>query len=206
MQALLNHKVAILVADGFEQSELEIPRAALEEVGAVTQIVSPEVAAVKGWNNGHYDDVFTVDVKLDQARSENFDALLLPGGILSPNKLRTLQKALTFVRAFFEAGKPVAAICHGPQILIDAGLAEGRTMTSNPSIRMDLVNAGAYWLDQRVVSDQGLVTSRYPEDLLHFNKKVIEEFSDAVHSWERSDNTWEHSAMHIGGSSRLRDY
>jgi protease I len=180
-KTLQGKKVAILVADGFEQSEFERPRRALDEAGAETKVVSPENGSVKGWQEDKFGDSFDVDVKLQKANPDEYDALLLPGGVMNPDKLRQLPEAVEFVRAFFEAGKPVAAICHGPQILIDADVVRGRKMTSYPSIKNDLINAGADWVDEKVVTDQGLVTSRTPDDLPYFNEKMIEEFAEGVH-------------------------
>jgi len=175
-------KVAILVAEGFEQVEMTAPRNALKAAGATTEIISPENNEVKGWNHHDEGDSFKVDVKLDEADVENYDALLLPGGVMNPDALRKLPDAVEFVRAFFEEGKPVAAICHGPQVLIEADVVRGRTLTSYPSIKTDLVNAGAHWVDEKVVADQGLVTSRSPDDLPYFNEKMVEEFAEGIHA------------------------
>lgn len=174
-------KVAILVADGFEEIELSSPKEALEDAGAETQIVSPAEKKVKAWDETDWGSKYKVDVPLAEANSEDFDALLLPGGVLNPDHLRLEPKAIQFIREFFDAGKPVAAICHGPWTLVDAGVAKGRRMTSYPSIKNDLKNAGAEWVDQEVVVDNGLVTSRKPADLPAFNQKVIEEFGEGVH-------------------------
>jgi protease I len=173
---LAGKKVAMLVADGFEQEELIGPREALETAGARTFIVSPGLQTVQGWVHTKPGHSFPVDMTLSKARPEEFDALLLPGGLANPDTLRQLQEALTFVKSFFEDGKPVAAICHGPWILIDAGVVKGRSLTSYPSIRSDLLNAGAKWVDQEVVVDQGLVTSRKPADIPAFTRKMVEEF------------------------------
>jgi len=178
-------KVAILVENGFEQVELTEPKKALEESGARTAIVSPQKGKVKGWDRKDWGEEFEVDVGVDQASPDDFDALLLPGGVMNPDHLRTNKKALEFVRAFFEAGKPVASICHGPWTLIDAGVARGRKLTSYASISQDLRNAGAEWVDREVVVDQGLVTSRKPDDLPAFNAKMIEEFSEGIHQGQR---------------------
>jgi protease I len=174
--------VAILVTDGFEQVELTEPRKALDDAGAKTDIVSPKVDEVKGWKETEWGDRFDVDMPLDQARADDYDALLLPGGVLNPDKLRMEAKALRFVKDFFKQGKPVAAICHGPVILIDAGVVKGRTLTSYPSIKADLANAGAIWVDKEVFVDNGLVTSRKPDDIPAFNRKMIEEFEEGVHA------------------------
>jgi protease I len=180
-KALVGKKVAILVADGFEQVEMTEPRRALEIAGARSSIVSPAGGHVQGFKHFEKADQFTVDVALDAARSQDFDALLLPGGVANPDQLRMQPKAVAFVREFFEAGKPVAAICHGLWPLIDAGVAKGRTVTSWPSLKADLSNAGATWVDQEVVTDNGLVTSRKPDDIPAFNRKMIEEFAEGVH-------------------------
>lgn len=185
-QQLNGKKVAILVANGFEQVELTEPKQALEQAGAQTHIVSPEQGQVKGWQHTEWGDQFPVDVPLNQASADDYDALLLPGGVMNPDHLRRNQQALQFVRSFFEAGKPVAAICHGPWTLIDAGLVNGRKMTSYESIQSDLKNAGAQWVDQEVVVDQGLVTSRKPDDIPAFNRKMIEEFAEGRHEKQRT--------------------
>lgn len=184
--ALRGKTIAILVADGFEQCELEQPRAALKEAGAETHIVSPEHDRVKGWKEDKFGDFFLVDVKLKSADDDDYDALLLPGGVRNPDRLRTLPEAVFFVRSFFEAGKPVAAICHGLQILIEADVVHGRKVTSYPSVRTDLINAGAEWVDEVVVADQGLVTSRKPGDIPYFNAKMIQEFALGVHAGQRA--------------------
>ena len=174
-------KVAILVADGFEQIELTSPKEALEKAGAETEIVSPAGSSVKGWEFTKWGKTFPVDVPLKKANAEDYDALLLPGGVMNPDKLRRDDKALEFVKHFFDEGKPVAAICHGPWTLIDAGVANGRKLTSYESIQNDLKNAGAEWVDEKVVVDNGLVTSRKPADLPAFNRKIIEEFCEGKH-------------------------
>ena len=179
---LAGKKVAILVADGFEQVEMTEPRRALEEAGARTSLVSPVQGEVQGWKHFDKADRFPVDVKLDDAKPHEFDALLLPGGVANPDQLRIQPKAVAFVREFFEAGKPVAAICHGLWPLIDAGVVGGRTVTSWPSLKTDLSNAGARWVDQEVATDNGLVTSRKPDDIPAFNLKMIEEFAEGRHA------------------------
>jgi len=171
-------KVAILVADGFEQIELTAPREALEAAGASIEIVSPADKEVQGWNHDEKADTFPVDMPLSRARSDDYDALLLPGGVRNPDQLRQLTRALEFVDGFFATGKPVAAICHAPWTLIDAGVVDGRRMTSWPSLRADLRNAGADWVDREVVVDKGLVSSRKPADIPAFNKKMIEIFAE----------------------------
>jgi protease I len=169
-------RVAILVAEGFEQVELTEPRKALDDAGAKTLIVSPAQDQVQGWNHFDKGERFRVDVPLTSAKAEDFDALLLPGGVVNPDQLRVNPSAVAFVRGFFDAGKPVAAICHGPWTLIEAGAARGRKMTSWPSLQSDLKNAGATWVDEEVVCEQGLVTSRKPKDIPAFNQKMIELF------------------------------
>jgi protease I len=179
-------KVAILVADGFEESELSRPRAALAAAGAETAVVSPNADLVQSWSGDDYGSPVDVDVPLSEARAEDFDALLLPGGVMNPDTLRAKPRAVDFVRAFFDAGKPVAAICHGPWLLIEAGVVRGRRLTSYRSIKTDLLNAGAEWVDEPVVVDNGLITSRQPDDIPHFNEKMIEEIAEGVHAVNRS--------------------
>ena len=181
-QKLAGKKVAILVADGFEQVEMTKPREALNEAGAETKIVSPSAEQIQGMNHADKGDKFDVDISLKEAHAEEFDALLIPGGLMNPDQLRSTESALEFVRHFFENGKPVAAICHGPWVLIDAGVIRGRTVTSWPAIKTDVRNAGANWVDKEVVVDNGLVTSRKPDDIPAFNKKMIEEFGEGKHS------------------------
>jgi protease I len=183
---LTGKKVAILVADGFEQVELEKPREALEKAGAKTEIVSPSGSEVQGWKHDKEGEAFAVDVKLDDANAEDYDALLLPGGVMNPDTLRTLPAAVDFARHFFDEGKPVAAICHGPQLLIEADVVRGKMLTSFESLKTDLKNAGAEWVDEPVVSDQGLVTSRKPDDIPQFNAKMIEEFAEGFHAGQRA--------------------
>ena len=168
--------VAILVSDGFEQVEMTEPRKALEAAGARTQVVSPLDGSVRGWKHHDPADTFEVDVPLKMANPDDFDALLLPGGVVNPDALRIDERAVAFVRAFVEAGKPIAAICHGPWTLIDAGGVKDRRMTSWPSLRADLRNAGARWSDQEVVVDHELVTSRKPDDLPAFNREMVRLF------------------------------
>jgi protease I len=179
---LNGRKIAILVAEGFEQSEMTEPRKALEQAGAETEIVSPAQGEVQGWNHFDKADRFHVDVPLDEAQADDYDALLLPGGVANPDQLRTQPKAVQFVKQFVEAGKPVGVICHGPWTLIEAGVVKGRTLTSWPSLKTDLTNAGAKWVDQEVVTDRGLVSSRKPSDLPAFNRKLIEEIEEGSHA------------------------
>ncbi|MDX1674148.1 MAG: type 1 glutamine amidotransferase domain-containing protein [Longimicrobiales bacterium] len=175
-------KVALLVAHGFEQVELTEPKKALEAAGAETHIVSPEDGQVKGWQHGEWGDRFDVDVPLTEASESDYDALVLPGGQMNPDNLRANDDAVAFARAFFDAHKPVAAICHGPWLLVEADVVEGRRMTSYHSIRTDLENAGALWVDEEVVVDSGLVTSRSPDDLPAFNAKLVEEVYEGRHA------------------------
>jgi protease I len=172
--------VAILAADGFEQSELLKPRQALDEAGAKTVIVSPAEGEVKGWNDKDWGEAVAVDVALESADPEEFDALHLPGGVMNPDQLRMNPKAVEFVRHFFENGKPVSAICHAPWTLIEAGVVKGRTITSWPSLKTDLRNAGAEWVDAAVVRDGNLVTSRKPDDLPDFNREMITMFAEGL--------------------------
>ena len=184
---LTGKKVAILVDEGFEQVELIKPRKALDRVGASTQVVSPQENEVRGWNMKRWGKSVAVDVPLESANPADFDALLLPGGVMNPDKLRMNPKAVQFVKHFVDSGKPVAAICHGPWTLIDAGGVQGRTLTSWPSLQTDIRNAGGNWVDEEVFTDQGLVTSRKPDDIPAFNKKMIEEFAEGKHkTGERS--------------------
>ncbi len=175
-------KVAILVADGFEQVEMTKPREALHEAGAETKIVSINSGKIQGMNHDEKGDEFEVDLTLGKAKPQDFDALLMPGGLMNPDAMRQEQSALDFCRHFFESGKPVAVICHGPQVLINADLVRGRTMTSWPALKVDMKNAGAHWVDEEVVVDNGLVSSRKPDDIPAFNKKMIEEFAEGRHA------------------------
>jgi protease I len=170
-------RVAILATDGFEYVELAEPRKALEEAGANTVIVSLQSEKIQGWNHDKPGDSVHVAATLDTAEAEDFDALVLPGGVRNPDILRTSPEAVRFVRQFFDAGKPVAAICHGPWLLVEAGVLKGRRLTSWPSLKTDIANAGGQWTDEEVVIDRGLVTSRKPADIPAFNQAIIEEFS-----------------------------
>lgn len=178
---LHNKKVAILVENGFEQEELTRPQQALVAAGAETYIISPAGNEVKGWDHTDWGEKFPVDVALDKADPHAYDALLLPGGVMNPDRLRRNEQAQRFVRTMVEEGKPVAAICHAPWMLIDAGVVKGRRLTSYHTLQMDLKNAGAEWVDEEVVVDNGLVTSRKPDDLPAFNRKMIEEFAEGRH-------------------------
>lgn len=181
MGKLDGKKVAILVAEGFEQQELTGPKQALDEAGAKTMIVSPAQGEVQGWNHFDKADKFKVDVLLEQADAQQFDALLLPGGVANPDQLRMQPKAVQFVKSFVQEGKPVAVICHGPWTLVEADCVRDRKITSWPSLRKDLENAGAQRVDQDVVVDKGLVSSRKPQDIPAFNAKMIEEFAEGRH-------------------------
>ena len=181
-EQLNNKRIAILATNGFEEVELSKPRKALEDAGASTFIVSPENDTITAWDETDWGNEYEVDIPLSEAKSENFDNLLLPGGVLNPDQLRMNDQAVQFVTGFLHAGKPIAAICHGPQILIETKELNGRKLTSYPSIRTDLLNAGAEWVDEEVVVDQGLTTSRKPADIPAFNDKMIEEFREGVHS------------------------
>lgn len=181
MRTLNNLNIAILTENGFEEVELTSPQQALVEAGANVHIVSPQKNTVKAMKNHDWSIEIPVDKHISEANVNDYNGLLLPGGVFNPDQLRMNAEALNFIRAFFEAGKPVAAICHGPQALISAEVVRGRRMTSYPAIKIDLMNAGALWVDQEVVVDQGLVTSRNPGDLPAFNKKMIEEFAEGVH-------------------------
>ena len=175
-------RVAILATEGFEQSELLEPKKALENEGAIAEVVSPKAEKIRGWDAGDWGKEVDVDVLLEEADPSRYEALVLPGGVMNPDKLRMNPRAVAFVKSFVEAGKPIAAICHGPWTLIEAGAARGRRMTSWPSLRTDLQNAGARWVDEEVVVDNGIVTSRKPADLPAFHRKMIEEFEEGRHA------------------------
>jgi protease I len=179
MENLNGLKVAILVTDGFEQVELTEPRKALDAAGARTTIVSPKPDRVRGWKSTDWGDELPVDLPLDQCKPDDFDALLQPGGVINPDKLRMIPAAVEFVKAFFRANKPVAAICHGPWMVIEAGAARGRRIASWPSLKTDLRNAGADWVDQEAVVDGNLVSARKPDDIPAFNREVNRLFARA---------------------------
>ncbi|MEJ8757789.1 type 1 glutamine amidotransferase domain-containing protein [Pontibacter sp. H259] len=173
-------KIAILVEEGFEQEELTKPMQALQDAGAEAHIISPNKnSEIKAWNHTDWGDKFKVDKKLTDVKADNYDGLLLPGGVMNPDKLRINKDAVNFVNTFMESGKPVAAICHAPWTLIETGKLKGRKVTSYHTLQTDLKNAGANWVDEEVVEDQGLVTSRKPDDIPAFNKKMIETFASA---------------------------
>jgi protease I len=186
MKRLDGVKVAIVATNGFEQSELVEPRKALEAAGAQVDVVSLEAGTICGWKDGDWADEVEVDYAIERARPEDYDALVLPGGVLNPDKLRGDAKIVAFVRSFTAAGKPVAAICHGPSTLIETGALRGHMVTSYPSIKTDLINAGASWVDEEVVVDRGLITSRTPDDLPAFNRKLIEQVAERARQRARS--------------------
>ncbi|MFC5067898.1 type 1 glutamine amidotransferase domain-containing protein [Flaviflagellibacter deserti] len=179
---LKGRRVAVLATDGFEQVELTEPVKALKQAGADVAVVSPKSGQIQGYKHHDKGDMIPVDRTLDAAKPDEFDALVLPGGVINPDALRLEEKAIGFVRHFVSSGKPIAAICHGPWTLIDAGGVKGRRVTSWPSLKTDLANAGAEWTDQEVVTDNGLVTSRKPDDIPAFNRKMIEEFAEGRHT------------------------
>lgn len=174
-------RVAILATDGVEQVELLQPREALQTAGANTMVVAPHDGVIKGWDVKQWGQEIPVDATLQNANPNDFDALLLPGGVMNPDKLRTIPEAVSFVKSFATSGKPIAVICHGPWTLVEADVVRGRTLTSWPSLQTDIRNAGATWVDQEVVTDRGLVSSRKPDDIPAFNRKMIEEFAEGVH-------------------------
>jgi protease I len=183
---LQGKKIAFLTSnEGVEQVELVEPRKAVSEAGAEVELLAPEAGEVQAFNHLDKGDTFEVDRVVGEADASEYDGLVLPGGVANPDQLRTKPEALEFVRGFFKAGKPVGVICHGPWTLIDAGVAEGRTLTSWPSLETDLRNAGANWVDEEVHVDQGLVSSRKPDDLEAFNAKIVEEFAEGVHEGQR---------------------
>lgn len=182
MGKLSGKKIAILTENGFEEIELTSPKKALEAAGAEVHIVSPQKSKVKAWDHDHWSKEYQVDVPLKNARAEEYDALVVPGGVMNPDTMRKDKDCVEFAKYFLESGKPLASICHGPQLLIETGLLEGREMTSYPSIKTDLINAGANWVDEEVVVDNGLVTSRSPKDLDAFNKKMVEEIAEGIHA------------------------
>lgn len=178
---LSSKKVAILATDGFEHSELREPLNRLKEEGATAHIVSLKSGKIKAWDNNDWGKEYDVDKTVDEVSASDYNALVLPGGVINPDKLRVNDKAVSFVKGFFEAGKPIASICHGPWTLIETGALKGRKMTSYKSIKTDLINAGVNWVDEEVVVDQGLVTSRDPDDLPAFCNKMVEEIREGKH-------------------------
>jgi protease I len=186
---LSGKKVAIVATDGFEQVELTEPMNALRDAGAQVEIVSPKSDRIQGWKHFEHADYFNVDKTIDQANADDYDALVLPGGVANPDQLRMNGRVVQFIKSFFQSNKPVAAICHGPWTLIEADAVRGRKVTSWPSLKTDLKNAGAEWVDQEVVADRGLVTSRKPDDLPAFNRKMIEEFAEGKHARQKAEAT-----------------
>ncbi len=178
---LKGKKVAILAADMFERVELEEPRQALEAEGAETEVVSIHDAEIEGFDHFEPSAKVKVDKTVEEVSASDYDALLVPGGVGNPDQLRGDENAVAFVREFAESGKPMAVICHGPWVLVEAGVARGRTLTSWPTLQTDIRNAGGNWVDKEVVVDDGIVTSRKPDDIPAFNEKMIEEFSEGSH-------------------------
>ncbi|HTW46971.1 MAG TPA: type 1 glutamine amidotransferase domain-containing protein [Acidobacteriaceae bacterium] len=172
--SLHGKRIAILATDGFEQSELQEPKKALEQAGATTEVIAPKSGEIRGWKMKEWGDRVKVDKTLDQARAQEYDALVLPGGVMNPDHLRMEPKAVNFVKEFVGTGRPVAAICHGPWTLVEAGVVRGKTLTSWPSVKTDLKNAGANWVDKEVVTDGQFISSRKPDDLTAFNRAIIE--------------------------------
>jgi protease I len=184
-QRLDGRRIAAIVTNGFEESELLDPKKALEDAGARVDVVAPEAGKVRGWKHHQWAEEVVVDQTLDDADVEDYDGLLLPGGVMNPDQLRMDPRAVSFVRSMFDEGKPIAAICHGPWTLIDAGVVYGLRLTSWPSLKADLNNAGADWVDEEVVVDRGVVSSRKPADIPAFNRKMIEEFAEGRREDER---------------------
>lgn len=183
---LENKHIAILAEDGFEELELTSPKEALEQNGAKTSIISPREGKIRSWKDDNWNKEVKVDVHISDANSDDYDAVLIPGGVANPDLLRRSEEVVDFVKKFFEEGKPVASICHGPQVLIETGALQGRELTSFHSIKTDLKNAGARWVDKEVVVDSGLTTSRSPADLDAFNTKMVEEFAEGVHEGQKT--------------------
>ncbi len=182
----MNKRIAIIATDGFEESELKSPKEAMEKEGFTVDIISEKTGSIKAWDNGNWSNEYKVDKTIDNVTADEYNALVLPGGVINPDKLRRNTDALNLVTDFFKQKKPVAAICHGPQILISANVVKGRKMTSFSSIKDDLINAGANWVDEEVVVDQGFVTSRNPDDLPAFNSKLIEEIKEGKHQLQHA--------------------
>ena len=182
---LQGKRVAIIAADMVEQVELIEPRKALEAAGAKTELLSIKPGTIQGFNHFDKADEHKVDRLVEEADASDYDALLIPGGVGNPDQLRADENVVDFTRSFFEQGKPVAAICHGPWVLVEAGVVKGRELTSWPSLQTDIRNAGADWVDREVATDEGLVTSRKPDDIPAFNRKMVEEFAEGVHARQR---------------------
>jgi len=199
-QSLGGRRVAILATDGVELSELIEPRKALDDAGAKTILVSPNAGTIKSWQNDRWADELKVDLQLERANADSFDALLIPGGVANPDRLRTNETAVRFVRQFAQNGKPIAAICHGPWLLVEADVVRNHTVTSWPSLRTDIKNAGGDWVDREVVTDSGLVTSRKPDDIPAFNRKMLEAFAEgAQHGAKRVDRPLSRE-QNVGGA------
>ncbi len=182
----MDKRIAILATNGFEESELKSPKEAMENEGFKVEIISLKEGKIKAWDQGNWSNEYKVDKTIEQANPEDYNGLVLPGGVINPDQLRTHENVIKFVKTFFEQSKPVAAICHGPWTLINAEVVEGRTMTSYHTLRKDLENAGANWVDKEVVVDHGLVTSRNPKDLPAFNSKLIEEIKEGKHQMQHA--------------------
>ena len=181
MKNLKEKRVAIITENGFEEVELTSPKKVMEDAGIKVDVISPQKNKVKAWDKDHWSIEIPVDVNITDANADDYDALMIPGGVMNPDKMRTNEDCVQFAKYFLESGKPVAAICHGPQLLIETGLLNGREMTSYPSLKTDLINAGVNWKDEEVIVDNGLVTSRSPKDLEAFNKKLLEEIKEGMH-------------------------
>jgi protease I len=181
MKNLKEKRVAIITENGFEEVELTSPKKVMEDAGIKVDVISPQKNKVKAWDKDHWSIEIPVDVNITDANADDYDALMIPGGVMNPDKMRTNEACVQFAKDFLESGKPVAAICHGPQLLIETGLLNGREMTSYPSLKTDLINAGVNWKDKEVIVDNGLVTSRSPKDLEAFNKKLLEEIKEGMH-------------------------
>jgi len=186
MGQLSNRNIAVLSESGLEEVELTEPVKRLKEEGATVHIISSKSGKIKAWDQDHWSIEVDVDKTITEANADDYNGLLLPGGVINPDELRVNEDAIAFVKAFFAAGKPVAAICHGPQTLINADVVQGRKLTSVKNIAKDLINAGAIWSDEEVVVDQGLVTSRTPKDLPAFNDKIVEEFAEGIHEGQHA--------------------
>ncbi len=178
---LSEKKAAVLLTNGFEQSEFEVPVEALREAGIIVEVISIKKGIIKGWKDGNWGDEFIVDLEIEKAITTDYDVLLLPGGVINSDKLRAHESAVKFVTNFYEQGKPIAAICHAPWILINAGIVKGKRLTSYPSLKVDLINAGAEWVDEEVVATDNLITSRNPKDLPTFCAKMIEGINNGMH-------------------------
>jgi protease I len=181
MKNLKEKRVAIITENGFEEVELTSPKKVMEDAGIKVDVISPQKNKVKAWDKDHWSIEIPVDVDITNANADDYDALMIPGGVMNPDKMRTNEDCVQFAKDFLESGKPVGAICHGPQLLIETGLLNGREMTSYPSLKTDLINAGVNWKDEEVIVDNGLVTSRSPKDLEAFNKKLLEEIKEGMH-------------------------